>query len=298
MKKTALIGLMTLSIVGVAQAQRTFTEVTDTSGEFLWSTPANWVFTNGDPGSPGAPTGTTGAVNDVEISANANAVINDDTAVAKKVVLRSGSSLTVTVDGELNTGNFLDVQGNAELNNYGTIDLAARFLMTAAGADAYNHAGASITASSLEIRKNGTFHMLGGTFNSAGALGVQNAPQPGGHLNVHGGSMNFTDTDWFDASGITDWDYGDYTIDFAGAGELVFDLDTDTTRYNELVTILGSAMTAGHITTDEVAFSGATMTLDGANNIITLTAIPEPSSYALLAGCLGLTWVMLRRRRS
>jgi hypothetical protein len=25
--------------------------------------------------------------------------------------------------------------------------------------------------------------------------------------------------------------------------------------------------------------------------------IPEPSSYALLAGCFGLTWVMLRRRR-
>ena len=27
-----------------------------------------------------------------------------------------------------------------------------------------------------------------------------------------------------------------------------------------------------------------------------LTSIPEPSSYALLAGCFGLTWVMLRRR--
>lgn len=28
-----------------------------------------------------------------------------------------------------------------------------------------------------------------------------------------------------------------------------------------------------------------------------VSAIPEPSSYALLAGCFGLTWVMLRRRR-
>jgi hypothetical protein len=26
------------------------------------------------------------------------------------------------------------------------------------------------------------------------------------------------------------------------------------------------------------------------------TIVPEPSSFALLAGCFGLTWVMLRRR--
>jgi len=44
----------------------------------------------------------------------------------------------------------------------------------------------------------------------------------------------------------------------------------------------------------------------GTNNIFiddiqitgTATVVPEPSSFALLAGCFGLTWVMLRRRRS
>jgi hypothetical protein len=29
---------------------------------------------------------------------------------------------------------------------------------------------------------------------------------------------------------------------------------------------------------------------------LTVDAVPEPSSFALLAGCFGLTWVMLRRR--
>lgn len=28
-----------------------------------------------------------------------------------------------------------------------------------------------------------------------------------------------------------------------------------------------------------------------------LSVVPEPSAFALLAGCFGLTWVMLRRRR-
>ena len=297
MKKTALIGLITVSIGGVAQAQRTFTEVTDTNGDgtgdYLWSTTANW-------GTDGMPDSTSGnPTNNVTISVDADVVINDGTAVARNLVLKEGSSLTVTADGELNTGNFLDLQKNVDVNNYGTINLAARFLLTTGGADAYNHAGGSITAKSLEIRKNGTFHMLGGTFNSTGGLMVQDAKGPGGHLNVHGGSMNFTNTDWFDSS-VTGWDLEDYTIDFAGTGELVFDLDdvTGETRYGQLVTTIGAAMNAGHITTDGVALSGATMVTDDTLNTITLTAVPEPATYAFFAGCFGFAWVMLRRRRS
>jgi len=49
----------------------------------------------------------------------------------------------------------------------------------------------------------------------------------------------------------------------------------------------GSAM-------ENPAGGGDTLTIDN----VTLTAIPEPSSYALIAGAMGLTLIMVRRRRS
>lgn len=46
-------------------------------------------------------------------------------------------------------------------------------------------------------------------------------------------------------------------------------------------------------------FGGAgslTQLTTAANSVGTVTAVPEPSSFALLAGCFGLAWVMVRRR--
>lgn len=65
--------------------------------------------------------------------------------------------------------------------------------------------------------------------------------------------------------------------------------------YSTHYTITGSA------TDNDVVFAFDGFT-GGANNQyglsgVVISAIPEPSSYALLAGCFGLTWVMLRRRR-
>jgi len=72
--------------------------------------------------------------------------------------------------------------------------------------------------------------------------------------------------------------------------------DTDT-WLNESTDV--SSLTAVSSTTEFRLYFFTTGTF-GPNQIkvdnITLSAVPEPSAFALLAGCFGLTWVMLRRR--
>ena len=301
MKKTALIGLMTLSIGGVAQAASL--EFIDTTGDGLWATvgddqnpvPAetNWQTAAAAPHYTVPGTG-----DDVDILSDAgsyeHALITNYSAFARNVTLTAGTNntalggnLTVAADGVL-TARAIVLKNYSRLFNFGDIDLSNSFLFTSI-ARVENY-GTIDTALDLSINKSATFDMLGGAFTAVGNL--LSGSTGGQKLNVHGGIMNFTDTNAFDVGTA-----GNLIVDFDGVGELVFDLETDSARYTALSGLITDAIAASYITYQGGAYDIANMTLDGTNNIITLSAIPEPGTYALLAGCFGLTWVMLRRRR-
>jgi hypothetical protein len=75
--------------------------------------------------------------------------------------------------------------------------------------------------------------------------------------------------------------------------------DFDYTLSSSLSDIL---LANGESAVFEIAFSNNQNSIDVSgifdNIAFQGTVVPEPSSFALLAGCFGMTWVMLRRRRA
>jgi hypothetical protein len=94
-----------------------------------------------------------------------------------------------------------------------------------------------------------------------------------------------------------------------GQGNITFNtpltLSLTVTGTGYSYSLNGATATTGSMTFDTsknyrfIAFAQrGTTSLDGSYfSDITLTAIPEPSTYALLAGCFALTSIMVRRRR-
>lgn len=64
-----------------------------------------------------------------------------------------------------------------------------------------------------------------------------------------------------------------------------------------VVTTTAQTAALGNFTVDFTGASTWDTTLVGtAGSLITASVVPEPSSFALLAGCFGMAWVMVRRR--
>jgi len=89
-------------------------------------------------------------------------------------------------------------------------------------------------------------------------------------------------------------------IDFTttgGSGGGTVSITTDNTDANNnpysLVNFFSTGSGTATITMDHTGGSGGAVSFV---NGFELAVVPEPSSFALLAGMFGLTWVMLRRR--
>ena len=184
---------------------------------------------------------------------------------------------TLLINGTHSGGGAYSVNNGGTLGGTGTIGLAAN-------ASASILSGGKLNASSLDnlaLTLSGT-----GVLNVSGALGgatsmffTLGAPAStvisltGGGLNIGTGVLNFDDFLFTAGGGFT---AGVYTL-FGGA--------------NALTGTLGSSLTGN------IAGQSSTIGLSGNNVILTVDAIPEPSTWALLAA--GLTVVVtFRRRRS
>ena len=182
---------------------------------------------------------------------------------------------TLLVNGTHTGGGAYTVNSGGTLGGTGTIGLATN-------ANASVLSGGKLTASSLDalaLTLSGT-----GVLNVSGALGgatsmffTLGAPAStvisltGGGLNIGTGALNFDDFSFTAGVGFT---AGVYTL-FGGA--------------NALTGSLGSSLTG------DISGQSSTISLSGNDVILTVAAIPEPATWALLAA--GLTVVVTFRRR-
>lgn len=144
-----------------------------------------------------------------------------------------------------------------------------------------------------------------------------------------GGAWSFnTGTGEFNGAGNA----GDFlfetfsTFDLTGITEVIFDMSADTPVPGSISFSVVFRESLGGTDVASVSFSSAQLTAGSPSSTLTdlggnfanvnafllsaagapgdnfdltlnsFTAVPEPSAFALLAGCFGMAWVMVRRR--
>lgn len=200
---------------------------------------------------------------------NAGTTHSGGIVVAEGTLLANGFSSTGTSVVTVNSG--------ATLGGTGTINGA-----TTTNAGAFLSAGDSIVADGVGtltfggaggLNIAGLASGTGGLLFDLGATGDRIAVTTGA-LSIGTGALNFND---FTFTALAGFDVGTYTL-----------FDTGTS----VVGTLGGSLT-GTINGLDAVISLAN---DGQDIVLTVTAIPEPSTYAALAGAIALAGVALRRR--
>ena len=295
MKKNLLkFTLPVLASAFALQSAQAASVVFDGSTGSDYNTGANW---NGDnvPGAVNtADRAFIGAGFDVTLdSAVTSANALNDTIIGINGAATGSASLTVNAGGSVNlstTSIGFNKDGELAVAG-GTVTTAGIGLGDFGAFDGFTGA-LSVSSGTLNASGNiqttnnvGIFNLSGGAINAGG---LQLSGTAGTLFNwdftsgasslitVSGNTMNLTDTDFsFDLTGVG---IGDYTlIQNNGTG---------------IVDFTGSiAFTPGY--TASVNFEG---NASGDNLVLSVTAIPEPSTFALIGGLLALGSVMMRRR--
>ena len=196
-----------------------------------------------------------------------------------------GNSASFENAGTLNVGSIELYRGNLSVVNSGTIDSEGDISIGRRDTSTFSNTG-DITLKRLLLgnQTSVTFGMDDGGTVEGTLLGAWQASNvdSGAQINLHGGTMTFDDVNIFDTGNASS---GNYLMDVLGDGELIVE-------GQNMVTYFQDAIDEGWIT----GATGVQVTYDDINDL-TIVAVPEPGTYALLAGCLALTSVMLRRRR-
>ncbi len=213
---------------------------------------------------------TTGAVTNrdvISLESGALSLFNAATSGNNQALSAAAGSLNVT-GGTLTAGAAMTT---GTIQFFSAIDISGGSFTTAVQTF---FSGTSLTvngdAATIVLKDLNQIDTRAVDFNfNFGATNVSTIVSTGGFMNLAGATINVN------GSGYA-----------GGAG--VFDLITSGNYADDIF--------AGQSVTGFDGLDGV-VSASGNNLILTLTTIPEPGTYALLAGLTGLVFVMVRRRR-
>ncbi|MFT5836653.1 MAG: hypothetical protein ACI9ZV_000149 [Candidatus Azotimanducaceae bacterium] len=222
--------------------------------------------------------------------------------------LRIGNGTTWVMSGSATTSGFRGLaanDGGSFTQNGGAADLSNNNRDTSvAGTGTITvNSGTMTIGRDLIARDGGTFTVTGGTITGIDQFLTQGFASAAGGYNFNGGSTT-ADNFQLDTAGTAT-----FSGTNAGSLNLLSGLGNGVTLDWQLgslmqLTVAGAdfAFYEGLFATNILRFGGSNAG-EFSNNFqvsgatLSLSLVPEPSSFALISGMLGLTWVMLRRRQ-
>ncbi|PXA05502.1 hypothetical protein DDZ13_01125 [Coraliomargarita sinensis] len=195
------------------------------------------------------------------------------------LLLVSSSLLGQNINFTVEKGELFTASGNVFRNSDNSVDIRDNFTVWAGFAQ-----GASLTNFETGLSNFNSTSDLEGLNTTLGSIAWTAVPQASGIL-----------------AGVNDYGLNDKE---GTVGDTPLLLITSSSSFDNLtsgdqVGLVGSTTTVVELATLTVNFNGGNSwdtEYLGSLGSLTLQAVPEPSAFALIAGCFGLAWVMVRRR--